>query len=58
MVGGSGSLDADAIAETRRFFHDTFSGQPDGVHADFLVATGKPDAEILRIANADPGSRA
>jgi nucleotide-binding universal stress UspA family protein len=53
MVGGPGSLDADATAETKRFFHDTFSGQPDGVQADFRVATGKPDAEILRITNAD-----
>jgi nucleotide-binding universal stress UspA family protein len=52
MVGGQGSLDADAAAETRRFFHDTFSGQPDGVTTDFRVATGKPDAEILRVARA------
>lgn len=55
MVGGPGSLDADATAETERFFHDTFSGQPHGVHLDVRVATGKPDVEILRIANADSG---
>lgn len=54
MVGGPGSLDADARAETTRFFHDTFSGQVDGIEVDFRVATGKPDVEILRIANGDP----
>jgi nucleotide-binding universal stress UspA family protein len=54
MVGGPGSLDADAAVEIRRFFHDTFSGQPDRIEVDFRVATGKPDVEILRIANGDP----
>lgn len=53
MAGGPGSLDADAAAETRRFVHDTFSGVPGGVRAEFRVATGKPDAEILRVAGAD-----
>lgn len=52
MAGGAGSLAADAKAETTRFFHDTFSGTPPGVRAQFVVAEGKPDAEILRLAHA------
>jgi nucleotide-binding universal stress UspA family protein len=54
MAGGAGSLDADAMAETKRFFHDTVPSPPPGVLAQFAVATGKPDAEILRVANAGP----
>jgi universal stress protein A len=52
MDGGAGSLDADAKAETERFFHDTFTGQPPGTRTHFGVATGKPDVEILRMAAA------
>ena len=50
MAGGSGSLDADALRELEQFFNDTFSGRPPSVRAQFAVATGKPDVEILRIA--------
>ena len=53
MAGGAGSLAADAKAETTRFFHDTFSGTPPGVQALFVVAEGKPDAEILRLAHTN-----
>jgi nucleotide-binding universal stress UspA family protein len=53
MAGGAGSLDADAQVETKRFFHDTFSGTPAGVRVQFGVATGKPDAEVLRLADAE-----
>jgi nucleotide-binding universal stress UspA family protein len=53
MAGGAGSLAADAKAETTRFFHDTFSGTAPTVRADFVVAEGKPDAEILRLAHAN-----
>lgn len=52
MAGGVGSLDADAKTETKRFVHDTFGGQAPGVRTQFEVATGKPDAEILRVAHA------
>jgi nucleotide-binding universal stress UspA family protein len=50
MSGGPGSLDADALRELEQFFNDTFSGRPPSVRADFAVATGKPDVEILRLA--------
>ena len=50
MANGPGSLDADALRELRQFFNDTFSGRPPSVSVDFAVATGKPDAEILRVA--------
>ena len=50
MANGAGSLDADARRELRQFFTDTFSGRPPSVSVDFAVATGKPDAEILRVA--------
>ena len=50
MAGGPGSLDRDALRELERFFDDTLGGQPTGVRAEFAVATGKPDAEILRLA--------
>ncbi|HET7695508.1 MAG TPA: universal stress protein [Vicinamibacterales bacterium] len=50
MANGPGSLDADALRELRKFFNDTFSGRPPSVPVDFSVATGKPDAEILRAA--------
>jgi nucleotide-binding universal stress UspA family protein len=50
MAGGTGSLAAAAKAETERFFQDTFSGRPPAVRAEFAVATGKPDVEILRAA--------
>lgn len=54
MSGGAGSLDADAKTETQRFVYDTFGGPPPGVRIQFEVATGKPDAEILRVASAGP----
>jgi len=50
MANGPGSLDADARRELERFVNDTFSGRPPGVRIDIAVATGKPDAEILRTA--------
>jgi nucleotide-binding universal stress UspA family protein len=50
MANGAGSLDADALRELRQFVNDTFSGRPAGMAVDFAVATGKPDAEILRVA--------
>jgi nucleotide-binding universal stress UspA family protein len=50
MINGSGSLDAEAIAETRRFFDDTFSGRVPDVRAEFAVATGRSEIEILRLA--------
>ena len=50
MSGGSGSLTASAKTETERFFQDTFSGRPPDARAEFLVASGKPDVEILRAA--------
>ena len=50
MANGPGSLDADALRELRQFFADTFSGRPPSLPVDFAVATGKPDAEILRVA--------
>jgi nucleotide-binding universal stress UspA family protein len=50
MAGGAGSLDADARRELEQFFNDTFSGALPSVQAQFAVATGKPDVEILRIA--------
>jgi nucleotide-binding universal stress UspA family protein len=52
MANGAGSLDADAVRELRQFFTDTFSGRPPAATVDFTVATGKPDAEILRAAAA------
>ena len=50
MAGGPGSLDRDALNELERFFDDTLSAQPTRARAEFAVATGKPDVEILRIA--------
>jgi nucleotide-binding universal stress UspA family protein len=50
MINGSGSLDAEAIAETRRFFDDTFSGRTPHARAEFAVATGRPEIEIMRVA--------
>lgn len=50
MSGGSGSLAAAAKSETERFFHDTFLGRAPAVRVDFAVASGKPDAEIARLA--------
>ena len=50
MSGGTGSLQAAAKVESERFFQDTFIGRPPGVRAEFAVATGKPDVEILRVA--------
>ena len=50
MANGAGTLDADALRELRQFFTDTFSGRPPSLSVDFAVATGKPDAEILRVA--------
>ena len=50
MASGAGSLDRDARRELEQFFHDTFSGSPPGVAVHYAVATGKPDAEILRLA--------
>ena len=50
MAGGPGSLDADALRELEQFFNDTFSGRPPSLQAQFAVATGKPDVEILRAA--------
>lgn len=50
MANGPGSLEADARRELEQFFTDTFSGRPPNVAVDFAVATGKPDAEILRVA--------
>lgn len=50
MANGPGSLDADALRELRQFFDDTFGGRPPSVRVEYAVATGKPDAEILRAA--------
>jgi nucleotide-binding universal stress UspA family protein len=50
MAGGTGSLRAAAETEIERFFTDTFIGRPPSARAEFAVATGKPDAEILRVA--------
>jgi nucleotide-binding universal stress UspA family protein len=50
MSGGSGSLAAAAKSETERFFHDTFLGSAPAVRVEFAVASGKADAEILRLA--------
>jgi len=50
MARGTGSLDAEARAETERFFADTFSGRTQPATPRFEVATGTPDAEILRVA--------
>ena len=50
MDGGEGSLDAQAKAETEKFLTDTFSGRPPSVTVTTAVATGKPPAEILRVA--------
>ena len=50
MAAGPGSLDADARRELEQFFNDTFSGAVPPGEAQVTVATGKPDAEILRIA--------
>jgi len=47
---GDGALDAQAKAETERFFSDTFSGRPPSIAVAIAVATGKPPAEILRVA--------
>ena len=51
MAGGPGSLDTGARRELEQFFSDTFSGRPPSVRAQFAVATGKPDVEILRLAS-------
>jgi nucleotide-binding universal stress UspA family protein len=51
MARGSNSLDADARAESERFFQDTFAGRtPAAPTPWFEVATGAPDTEILRVA--------
>ncbi len=50
MSGGPGSLNADALRELEQFFTDTFGGRPPEVRQQFVIATGKPDVEILRIA--------
>jgi nucleotide-binding universal stress UspA family protein len=50
MANGPGSLEADARRELEQFFNDTFSGRLPGVSVDFVVATGKPDVEIHRVA--------
>ena len=50
MANGPGSLARDARRELDQFFTDTFSGRPPAVSVQFAVATGKPDAEILRVA--------
>lgn len=50
MAAGTGSLRAAAKVEIERFFQDTFSGRPPDAPAEFAVATGKPDVEILRVA--------
>ena len=50
MANGPGSLEADAHRELERFVSDTFSGRPASIRVEIAVATGKPDAEILRTA--------
>src|SRR3954467_1921092 len=50
MARGRGSLDAEAREETERFIEDTFSGRTMPAKAKIEIATGTPDAEILRIA--------
>lgn len=50
MAGGTGSLAAAAKAESERFLQDTFSNRPPAVPTTFVVASGKPDVEILRVA--------
>ena len=50
MANGPGSLEADARRELRQFFDDTFGGRPPSATVEYAVATGKPDAEILRTA--------
>ena len=47
---GDDALDTQAKAELERFFSDTFSGRPPAVEVAVAVATGKPPAEILRVA--------
>ena len=56
MDGGEGSLDTQAKAEIERFVADTFSGRPPSVTVTSAVATGKPAAEILRVAR-ESGAR-
>ena len=53
---GDDALDAQAKAETERFFSDTFSGRPPSVGVAIAVATGKPPAEIMRVAR-ESGAR-
>lgn len=51
MARGSHSLDVDARSESERFFQDTFTGRtPAPTPPRYEVATGTPDAEILRVA--------
>src|SRR3954470_15727616 len=50
MARGGGSLDAEAREETERFIEDTFSGRTMPAKPKIEIATGTPDAEILRIA--------
>ena len=50
MARGAGSLDAEARSETERFFAETFGGRTDVIQPRFEIATGTPDAEILRSA--------
>lgn len=50
MARGAGSLDDEARSETERFVSETFSGRTDVIHPRFEIATGTPDAEILRVA--------
>lgn len=50
MAGGTGSLRAAAKSETERFFQDTFSGRPPEAQTEVAVASGKPDVEVLRVA--------
>jgi nucleotide-binding universal stress UspA family protein len=52
MARGAGALDADAKAETERFFADTFTGAATAVQPQVQVATGAPDREILRVIQA------
>jgi nucleotide-binding universal stress UspA family protein len=57
MSGGAGILTADARRELERFFHDTFRDRTAPVAPEFIVAAGRPDREILRLAR-DAGAAA
>jgi nucleotide-binding universal stress UspA family protein len=52
MARGDGVLDREARQETERFIADTFAAGAPAVTPEVQVATGSPDAEILRAITA------